>query len=127
MEMFVGRLLRSAKCCTNDYAFEEARRNLEANEPEQIERLTALGTDLEFVPTLADVTSVTLRQKDRPILGGAIAGACSHLVTSDGRDLGVFFGKVVAGVKVVSPQLMAEELSLQPAHRRPGQTPTKPN
>lgn len=123
MERFIGCLLGSAKCCTNDYAFEEARRNLEANEPEQIERLTALGRRLEFVPTLAAVTAVPLREKDRPILGGAVAGVCSHLVTSDRRDFGVFFGTVIEGVKIVSPQLMAEELGLQPAEGRPGQSP----
>ena len=53
--------------------------------------------------------------KDRPILEAAAAARCSHLVTSDRRDFGAFFGKSIMGVKILSPQMMADELGLPPS------------
>jgi hypothetical protein len=50
--------------------------------------------------------------KDAPILGGAIAGQATHLLTGDERDFGKFWGKTIQGVKIVSPRMLAEELRL---------------
>jgi hypothetical protein len=36
--------------------------------------------------------------------------AFSYLLTGDKRDFGLFFGKTIAGVMVVSPKLLAEDL-----------------
>ncbi len=115
MEQFVLRVLREAEGCTNAYAIEEARRNLEANEPDRVATLSALTSRLVLLTELVLVPEVPLPEKDTPILGGAIAGRCSHLLTSDRRDFGRYFGSVIHGVKVVSPQLMAEELGLKAA------------
>ena len=52
---------------------------------------------------------VTIKSKDVPILGSAIAQQCTHLLTGDKRDFGFLFGQT-AGVMVVSPKLLAEEL-----------------
>ena len=54
--------------------------------------------------------SVKLRAKDIPILAGAIALKCTHLLTGDKKDFGFLFGELVSGVKIVSPKLMAIEL-----------------
>lgn len=53
---------------------------------------------------------VTIKSKDIPILGSAIAQQCTYLLTGDKRDFGLFFGKTIAGVMVVSPKLLAEDL-----------------
>jgi hypothetical protein len=115
MERFVLRLLREAECCTNSYALEEARRNLEVHEPDRAGNLAALASRLQVLVTQLLIPEIPLPEKDKPILGGAIAGRCSHLLTSDRRDFGRYYGSVIHGVKVVSPQLMAEELGLEPS------------
>ena len=48
--------------------------------------------------------------KDVPILSGAIAQKCTHLLTGDKKDFGFLFGQQVDGVLVVSPKLLAEEM-----------------
>ena len=53
---------------------------------------------------------VELKAKDIPILGGAIALQCTHLLTGDKKDFGFLFGKQVENVLVVSPKLLAEEI-----------------
>jgi hypothetical protein len=117
MERFVLRLLRKAKCCTNTHAMEEARRNLEANEPSCLANFSALLSRIGVLREHVVVEEARLPEKDRPILGGAVAGRCTHLLTSDRRDFGRFFGTTIRGVKVVSPQLMAEEIGLKPTRR----------
>lgn len=53
---------------------------------------------------------VTVKEKDVPILAGAVAQECTHLLTGDKKDFGFLFGESVLNVKVVSPKLMAIEL-----------------
>ena len=110
MRALLDVLLAHGECVTNAYAEEEARRNLELKWPENLPNLSALIRKCEFVPGLAVETTVELKPKDRPILGGAIAGRATHLLTGDKTDFGHLFGKSVEGVKVVSPQLLADEL-----------------
>ena len=90
---------------TSDYAIEEARRNL--TEPEQLQRLEALLQNVERVPTVRlDPEmrgSVELREKDWPILGGAVAAGATHLITGDRRDFGPFFGNALLGVTILPP------------------------
>jgi len=116
MAQFVDRLLQQAECVSNDYALCEAERNLARNEPACLIHLEALRKRLKIVTALHDITEVVLREKDRPILSGAIAGGCSHLLTSDRRDFGCFFGQRIQSVKVVSPQMLAEEIGLRKIH-----------
>jgi len=63
-----------------------------------------------MVSQLTADLEVELPLKDRPILGGAIAGRATHLLTGDERDFGRFWGKTVQGVKIVSPRMLAEEV-----------------
>ena len=90
---------------TSEYAVEEARRNLA--EAEQQERLARLLEGLEVVragsPDPAMRGSVELREKDWPIVGGALAARATHLITGDLRDFGLHFGKRVMGVLVLTP------------------------
>jgi predicted nucleic acid-binding protein len=112
MKAFVDVLLDQAECFTNEYAIEEARRNLAAKFPDGVKGLERLLKQCEITSQLTTDLKVELALKDVPILGGAIAGHATHLLTGDEKDFGKFWGKTIQGVKVVSPRMLAEELDL---------------
>jgi uncharacterized protein len=109
----VAVLSQHGECITNAYAVEEVRRNLALKEPALVAELDRLTTKLEMVPTLTTRLDIKLETKDIPILGGAIAGHATHLLTGDERDFGPYFGKTIQGVKIVSPRRLADELVQQ--------------
>ena len=90
---------------TSEYAVNEARRNLATTE--QINRLdrllgsTEVGPSRTLDPALRG--QIELRDKDWPILGGAVAAEATHLITGDLRDFGPFMGQVVLGVLILTP------------------------
>ena len=106
-EAGVARLwdLPDATLLSSDYAIEEARRNL--TQPEQLERLSALLRTVQLAPTVtldeATRGGVELREKDWPIVGGALAASATHLITGDKRDFGRYFGSDVLGIRVLPP------------------------
>lgn len=95
---------------TSDYAIEEARRNL--SELDQLERLDELLQSVERIPAVSQDpqlrADIKLREKDWPILGGAVAAGATHLITGDVTDFGAYFGKKFLGVMILPP---AEYLS----------------
>lgn len=103
----VARLwqLDDVELLSSDYAIEEARRNLSS--PKQRSRLNELVAALELVSAVtldeAFFEALELRPKDWPILGGAMAGKATHLITGDRHDFGPFFGHEVGGVIVLPP------------------------
>jgi predicted nucleic acid-binding protein len=103
----VGRLwtVPGVELLTSDYAVEEARRNL--LEPPRRERLSRLLEPIAVRPTVSldpkARAGVELREKDWPILGGAVLAGATHLITGDLRDFGPYLGSVVLGVRVVTP------------------------
>jgi predicted nucleic acid-binding protein len=112
MRAFLDVLLDRAECLTNEYAIEEARRNLAAKFPDGVKALERLAKQCEIVLRLETDLEVELPLKDAPILGGAIAGQATHLLTGDERDFGKFWGRTIQGVKIVSPRMLADELRL---------------
>jgi predicted nucleic acid-binding protein len=110
MGAFLETLSRQADLLTNAYAFEEARRNLELKFPDSLKALEKLARQCEMISQLSVDLEVELPHKDKPILGGAIAGRATQLLTGDERDFGKFWGKTVQGVKIVSPKMLAEEV-----------------
>jgi predicted nucleic acid-binding protein len=110
MRMFLEVLSQQADFLTNAYAVEETRRNLELKFPSGLKSLERLARRCEMVSQLAAGLEIELPLKDRPILGGAIAGRATYLLTGDERDFGRFWGKAVQGVKIVSPRMLAEEV-----------------
>ena len=107
---FIAVLSKHGEFITNAYAVEEARRNLGLKQPALVSELDALTAKFEMVATLIADLHIDLAEKDVPILGGAIAGNATHLLTGDERDFGTYFGKTIQGVKIVSPRLLADEL-----------------
>jgi predicted nucleic acid-binding protein len=112
MRAFLDALLDQAECLTNAYAIEEARRNLAVKFPDGIKTLERLEKQCEVVSQLERDLEIELPLKDAPILGGAIAGHATHLLTGDERDFGKFWGRTIQTVKIVSPRILAEELRL---------------
>jgi len=90
---------------TSEYAVAEARRNLAT--PDQLLRLDALLQPVQVEPSKtldpALRKEIELREKDWPILGGAVAARATHLITGDLRDFGPFMGQSVLGVLVLTP------------------------
>lgn len=101
---------KHGECVTNLYAVEEARKNIERKKYGSIQGLELLLKDISISNELVLVVPVELKSKDIPILGGAIALQCTHLLTGDKKDFGFLFGKQVENVLVVSPRLLAEEM-----------------
>ncbi len=99
-----------ATLLTNLYAAEEARRNLEHKSRASLPAFEQLLRKCEMINESSMPISVELAGKDIPILGGAIAGKASHLLTGDERDFGVLFGKTIQGVTIVSPYMFGVEL-----------------
>jgi len=112
MHAFLGMLFEQATCLTNAYAIEEAKRNLELKFPDATHRLDSLVKKCKLISAVVTDLKVVLPAKDIPILGGAIAGEATHLLTGDERDFGVYFGKKIQGVKIVSPRMLIKELGL---------------
>ncbi len=86
---------------------------MEIKNPAHAEHLASFCLNFELVNALLPLPDPIIRDKDRPIMEAAAAARCSHLLTSVRRDFGPFFGKTIAGVKVMSPQMMAEEMGLK--------------
>jgi len=112
MSDFLDVLFDQANCLTNVCAVEEVRRNLELKSPEVLYRLDELVKKCKLISAIATDLKDDLSAKDIPILGGAIAGQATHLLTGDKRDFGVYFGKTIQGVKIVSPIMLVKELKL---------------
>lgn len=108
MGVFLSKIKKHAVLCTNGYAALEAGRNLEIKFPDALRSLQAILANCEIVHSLAPI-DIALEKKDIPILGGAIAGKATHLLTGDAKHFEKFFGKIMSGVKIVSPRLLAEE------------------
>lgn len=106
----VNVIQANGTCVTNPYAVEEAKRNIKLKNFGSIQQLELLLTGIDITNTLVIDLPVKLPDKDIPILAGAIALKCTHLLTGDKKDFGFLFGEVVSEVKIVSPQLMAIEL-----------------
>lgn len=90
---------------TSEYAVEEARRNLAT--ADQLARLDALleAVTVESALTLDSTLrkDIELREKDWPILAGAVAAGATHLITGDMRDFGPFMDRRVLGLTVLTP------------------------
>lgn len=96
--------LPDTELVTSAYAWEEASRNL--FRPDQQKRLAELGAGVRMVQeqgVWALPADVVLPEKDQPILAAAILSGATHLVTGDATHFGAWYGRQVAGVRVLKP------------------------
>lgn len=105
----IQTLLRHSACVTNRHAREEAERNLQIKHPDRVTELRDMVTRMPIHEGLAELAAVEIRDKDKPVLAGAIHTGCSHFVTGDKRDFDHLFGRTVRGVRIVSPRTFADE------------------
>ena len=94
---------RSWKLFSSQFAFEEARRNLEQKFPEHLERLDTIQRCIQFVehqPKHAFPDG--LASKDQPIFLAAVACRATHLLTGDLKDFGRFMNRPdeTSGIRV---------------------------
>ena len=101
---------KHGECVTNSYAIEEAQRNIERKKYGSVEGLKSILKNIFVDDKLLFDVPVELKSKDVPILGGAIAQQCTHLLTGDRKDFGFLYGKQVENVLIVSTELLAEEM-----------------
>ncbi len=108
--VFFAEFQKHAVLITNVYAFEEARRNLAEKKPTSLPHLEFLLKHIEVTDVVITSLNFELASKDIPILAGAIGSSATHLLTGDKRDFKPLWGKTIHGVKIVSPQMLADEL-----------------
>ena len=98
--------LGEAEIITSAFALEEARRNLEDNNPSGLPLLAELASQLHVTEGGHGdklPAGILLPPKDEPILLAAIASGATHLLTGDKRHFGELFGQTVAGVLIQTP------------------------
>ena len=100
-----------AELVTSTYALAEVERNLGTTG--ELERLSELLEAVTVVGVSAIPAAISegidLPEKDLPILAGALAARCTHLITGDLRHFGRYLGTRIGGVLVVTPAAYLRE------------------
>lgn len=108
LHRFLHWLDGKEKLVTSAYAAEEAERNIRVKRPQWLEPFAALMRMVQIVPDKPLSVESSLPDKDKPILGAAIAARCAYLLTGDKRDFGHLYGKQIEGVTVLDVLTLAE-------------------
>jgi hypothetical protein len=106
----LNELAAKAQMVTSLHAVEEARRNLALKRPHQAAGLDDLLHAVAVTGAFVRDIEADVPLHDIPIISGAAGARCTHLWTSDQRHFGKWYGRQLAGVRVVSSRMLAEEL-----------------
>lgn len=87
---------------TSAYAVSEAERNILVKRSAWHKPYIELMQNIDIIPEAPLQIDAGLPDKDKPILGAAIAGKCTYLLTGDKRDFGHLFDQNVEGVTVIN-------------------------
>lgn len=101
IHQFITLLTQSHQLVTSDYAHEEARRNIQAKRAAWYATFEMLTASILQLPSAELHHDIELVEKDRPILGAAIAHECDYLLTGDKKDFGHLYGVTIATVTVI--------------------------
>ena len=97
--------VKDIKLVTSAYAVKETVANLDA--AEQHRRLAQLLEKVIIIPHSAKPpelpSGISLPEKDKPIFQAAISASASFLLTGDVAHFGRYFGKTIAGIRIISP------------------------
>jgi predicted nucleic acid-binding protein len=107
---FLNLLRERHSLVTSGYAFCEAERNIHLKRPQWAEDFRRVMAGITLVADVPLTIDVTLADKDRAILGSAIASSSDYLLTGDKKDFGHLYGKNIGGVTVVSYTMLAESV-----------------
>jgi predicted nucleic acid-binding protein len=92
---------------SSPYVVGEARRNLaEASQIRELEKLveaTSLVRQSAHRSDHPELAHVKLPEKDWPVLLMAISANASHLITSDRKHFGPYYGEYLGGILILSP------------------------
>jgi hypothetical protein len=110
MRQFLDTLARHDSLVAHPIAIDEARRNISRKRPSWMPGLNSLESVVAISETMGPIGDIELAEKDRPILRAAVGSRCTHLLTGDMQHFGHLLGKTVAGVRIVSPRLLAQEI-----------------
>ena len=105
---FITLLFDEHQLVTSDYAHEEARRNIQAKRAQWYSTFSDIETKIFRLPSAPLTHDIELVEKDRPILGAAIAHQCNYLLTGDKKDFGHLYGKKIGSVTVIDYVTLAE-------------------
>ena len=97
----------------DEHVWEEARRNLLARYPAALPAFDALTSKIRIFPLHGgdqDTSKLPVDDKDKPVLGAAIALDCDALITGDRNHFGHLFGTSVQSATICSPLLAARSL-----------------
>jgi len=97
---------------TNQHAAEEASRNIVAKAFSTEKALALLLKNVTFCNKLSPDIISGLAEKDQPILRGALGCQCDYLLTSDVKDFGKFMKQNDLGIKIGTPEHLANYLKL---------------
>lgn len=90
---------------TSNYAAQAAAANLSV--PMQQERLAKLLNSVTVMPHTSALpglpSEMSLPAKDMPIFQAAMSAEASVLLTGDMAHFGRFYGKTIAGIRILSP------------------------
>lgn len=97
------------------FALDEARRNIARKQPASIARLEQLITRLTICREAASdavqwARTTGLPVKDAPILAAAAQAKADLLVTGDRAHCGIFYGRTLRGVEVLTPRTALERI-----------------
>ena len=107
---FLDGLGTVSELVTSQHAVEEARRNITAKRAAHSAALESFLLKVQSFAVESFKLDVKLADQDVPILCGAIASDSDFLLTGDKKDFGPLYGKKIQGVKVVSVEMLVDEL-----------------
>jgi predicted nucleic acid-binding protein len=94
--------------CTSAFACEEAVRNIQKKVPDKLADMTTLVQQMDILPEphpqwVIRAERLPLAGKDAPVIAAALQGKVDIFVTGDRRDFGHLLGRVLEGVKILTP------------------------
>lgn len=108
MHRFFNLLQTQHALVSSPYAFAEAERNIILKRSPWLVCFRQMMEGIALVEEAPLRLDVVLADKDRPILGSAIAAHCDFLLTGDKRDFGHLYGKTIENVMIVNYTMLAK-------------------